>query len=224
MPKPIYLFADSQLLFWQQDGQPFLRTIGPHLSTPPAGGTLKAAYIGASNGDVAEFYEIFRAAMAGIGIHDCRAIRAGFELDDAAFLETADLILLAGGDVAHGWQAFVASGMQAAIVRRYEAGALLIGTSAGAVQLGRYGFGENGGTPPATTTTATTITTFTTFGLVPFVIDAHDEANGWQRLQTVLQQVGDGSRGIGIATGGGLLVWPDGRWQALRHDVFCCPP
>lgn len=213
MPKPIYLFADSQLLFWRQDGQLFLKSIRPHLATPPAGGTLKAAYIGASNGDIAEFYEIFRAAMAGIGIHDCRTIRAGFDADDPAFLERADLILLAGGDVARGWQAFVASGMQAAIVRRYEAGALLIGTSAGAVQLGRYGFDENGNTP----------TTFPTFGLVPFVIDAHDEANGWQRLQTVLQQVADGSRGIGIASGGGLLVWPDGRWQALRHEVFCCP-
>ena len=106
--------------------------------------------------------------MAEIGIRDCRHVPARPSNEDLAFLNEADLILLAGGDVERGWQAFEATGLKEKIVERYYAGAILMGVSAGAVQLGLKGWDEG--------------EVFDTFRLVPFVVDVHDEPN-WTRLQ-----------------------------------------
>ena len=75
-PQPIYLFADSQLLFWRSKDALFLRSLREVLDED----SPKAAYIGASNGDDPEFYSIFTAAMEGIGIHECRMILSSFLL------------------------------------------------------------------------------------------------------------------------------------------------
>ena len=45
--KPIFLLADSQLLFWKENENLFLKTIREHIDNE----NPKAAYIGASNGD-----------------------------------------------------------------------------------------------------------------------------------------------------------------------------
>ncbi|HXQ36151.1 MAG TPA: Type 1 glutamine amidotransferase-like domain-containing protein, partial [Anaerolineales bacterium] len=130
--KSIFLFADSQLLFWRENGQLLLERV-------VRAGTrdrLKAAYVGASNGDHPDFYEIFVSAMEGVGVIDCRMIPSVVSEVDIAFLNDADIILLAGGDVETGWRVFVTNGLSAHIVRRYFEGASLIGISAGAVQLG----------------------------------------------------------------------------------------
>jgi cyanophycinase len=57
-------------------------------------GPLSAAYIGASNGDRREFYEIFEAAANAVGITQRRMISSSFGPDDRAFLDCAQLILL----------------------------------------------------------------------------------------------------------------------------------
>ena len=102
--QPLYLLADSQLLFWKrQDHRLLLEAAldGLARDTP-----LSAAYIGASNGDRPEFYGIFEAAVDAIGINDRRMIDSSFGPDDRAFLERAQLIVLAGGDVRLGWNMF----------------------------------------------------------------------------------------------------------------------
>ncbi|MDT5320345.1 MAG: hypothetical protein QOD88_2867, partial [Mycobacterium sp.] len=98
--QPLYLLADSQLLFWKRQDRLLLEAAldGLALDTP-----LGAAYIGASNGDRPEFYGIFEAAVDAIGITDRRMIDSSFGPDDRAFLERAQLIVLAGGDVRLGW-------------------------------------------------------------------------------------------------------------------------
>ncbi|MDT5257331.1 MAG: hypothetical protein QOD10_2411 [Mycobacterium sp.] len=52
-PQPLYLLADSQLLFWKRQDRLLLATAldGLARDTP-----VSAAYIGASNGDRPEFY------------------------------------------------------------------------------------------------------------------------------------------------------------------------
>ncbi len=204
--KPLYLFADSQLLFWKENGQYFVESIKSNItSTQP-----KAAYLGASNGDQPEFFAIFQEAMACVGITDCRMIRAEFSDEDARYLDQADLILLAGGDVEVGWKAFAAKGLKAVIGRRYAEGAVIIGVSAGAVQLGRYGCKETG---PASREL------FETFSLVPYLIDAHDERNGWLRLKYTLSLLGQECTGVGIPSGGGLIYYPDHMVEPVRHAV-----
>ena len=85
--QPIHLLADSQLLFWQGREGLFLNTVRSQIDKP----FPKAAYIGASNGDLPEFYDIFKAAMAGINISDCRMIRSDLSTEDFVFLERATL-------------------------------------------------------------------------------------------------------------------------------------
>lgn len=137
--RPLYLLADSQLLFWKHRNRPLLAAA---LDGLPRDARLSAAYIGASNGDRPEFYEIFEAAMDTIGITSRRMIDSSFGPEERAFLQGSQLIVLAGGDVRLGWTTFENTGMKDAILSRYTDGAILVGISAGAVQLGQYGIDE----------------------------------------------------------------------------------
>lgn len=209
-PKPIYLLADSQLLFRGGGG-----SLLPDSIRRLAGrDSPRAAYLGASNGDAPEYYSIFEAAMDGAGVHDRRMILSSFRAEDRTYLSEADIILLAGGDVERGWKVFVETGIREFVVRRYEEGAVLLGVSAGAVQLGLYGTAGEG---------AAGERLLTTFGLVPFVVDAHDEGRQWGRLRRALLSLGGGARGLGIPAGGGLVYHPERRSvEALRrplHDL-----
>ncbi|HLM58717.1 MAG TPA: Type 1 glutamine amidotransferase-like domain-containing protein [Pyrinomonadaceae bacterium] len=205
-PQPIYLFADSQLLFRRDGGNLFLDSIRRLVTRD----SPRAAYVGASNGDAPEFYSIFEAAMDGAGVRDRRMILSSFAAEDRSFLSDADIILLAGGDVEVGWRVFVETGMREAIVRRYAEGAVLMGVSAGAVQLGLYGLTERG---------ASTGGLADAFELVPFVIDAHDEGRRWGRLRAALRLLGGAAGGIGIPAGGGMIYHPGGRVEAVGRPL-----
>jgi hypothetical protein len=206
--KPIFLLADSQLLFWRDEGEPFLQRARTLLGADEerAGSTPKAAYLGASNGDAPEFYNLFVAAMEQVGVRDCRHIPAQPAAEDLNFLAGADLILLAGGEVRRGWDAFKAAGLDQKLVERYYGGALLLGVSAGAVQLGLKGWDESG------------TKTSDMLRVVPFVVDVHDEP-GWARLLQTVPLAGEHARGIGIPSGGGALYHPDYSVEPVRHPL-----
>lgn len=205
--KPIFLLADSQLLFWRdEEGRRFLDRALELIAAEAPDKQPAAAYLGASNGDAPEFYELFVAAMGEIGIHDCRHIPSKPGDEDFAFLEQADLILLAGGDVRRGWEAFAEAGLKDKIAARYYAGAVLVGVSAGAVQLGLKGWDEDDSK------------LFDTFCLVPFVIDAHDEPS-WSRLLRAVAKAGEHARGLGLPMGGGALYHPDYSVEPVRQPL-----
>ena len=204
--QPIYLLADSQLLFWKNDGEGLLSEVKHRLGTSnPA-----AAYVGASNGDDPSFYSIFTAAMSGVGITDCRMIMSSFSDEDRAFLEAADIILLAGGDARRGWEIIERVGIKEVLVSRYLGGGALMGVSAGAIQLGLYGFQE--GDDPC-------VSLFDALKLVPFVLDAHQERSDWERLKTVVRMLESGERGLGIPAGGGFIYHPDHTIEPVRFPM-----
>ena len=201
---PIYLFADSSLLYWQTtDSNPWISRIWNSLDSSRP----RAAYLGASNGDDPEFYSIFEAAMASVSIHDCRMIRSGFSREDADFLHHADVILLAGGDVGRGWRVFQATGIKDVILERYHQGAILMGISAGAIQLG-YGFREIGRHGENQT--------LATFQFVKCWIDAHDEQQDWVRLRETVTASKARGEGIGIPARAGAIVHPDQSLEVVR--------
>jgi cyanophycinase len=206
--QPLYLLADSQLLFWKLQDRLLLEAAVEGLAqdTP-----LSAAYIGASNGDRPEFYDIFEAAVDPIGIDDRRMIDSSFGPDDRAFLERAQLIVLAGGDVRRGWKTFEKTGMNEVILDRYVEGAVLVGVSAGAVQLGRYGIVE--------TSQSAAPELIDVFKLVPVVIDTHDEPAEWARLSRAIHSLKGAATGLGIPAGGGVIVHPDITIEPLRRPV-----
>jgi cyanophycinase-like exopeptidase len=216
--RPIYLFADSQLLFWKSGGKLLLEGLAAGGAGPAAGAaslgaaaTIPAAYIGASNGDAPEFYSIFEGAMDAVGITERRMIRAAYDADDREFLERAQLIVLAGGDVQRGWNSFQTTGMKQAILARYAQGAVLVGVSAGAVQLGRRAIAE--------TEDSSALELLDVFNLVPAIIDVHDEHREWSRLSRTVHMLEGEITGLGIPSGGGLIVHPDGTFEALRRPV-----
>jgi len=199
--QPIVLLADSQLLFWRDNDRLLLAKV-------LAGS--KAAYIGASNGDNPDFYAIFVAAMEGAGVFDCRMIPAAVSESDLAFLNYADIILLAGGDVELGWRTFLSNGLNNHIVRRYFEGATLIGISAGAVQLGLCGLAADG-------------SLMETFKLVPFIIGAHEESDNWKTTRDLLRLSPTNTRAIGLPTGGGVIYHEDQTLESLRHPLVELP-
>lgn len=206
--QPLYLLADSQLLFWKQHGRPLLQPALDGLDTPAA---PSAAYVGASNGDRPEYYEIFEAAMEVVGITDHRMIDSSFGPADRAFLERAELIILAGGDVRLGWTTFEKTGMKDVILDRYTSGAILVGISAGAVQLGRYGIAESlAHSGPEV---------FEVFNLVPAIIDTHDERANWTRLSRTVESLKGAAAGFGIPSGSGLIVHADAAIEPLRRPA-----
>ena len=200
--KPIFLLADSQLLFWRENGQLLIERVVKERTRDQ----LKAAYIGASNGDNPDFYAIFVSAMEGVGVFDCRMIPSVVSEADLAFLNDADIILLAGGDVEAGWRVFLTNGLSEHIVRKYLEGASLIGISAGAVQLGLCGLAADG-------------SLIETFKLVPFIIGAHEESTNWKTTTELLRLSGPGKTAIGLPAGGGAIYHPDQTLEPLRHPL-----
>jgi hypothetical protein len=202
--RPLFLLADSQLLFWKEaGGELFLSRVRAALASSAA--RPRAAYLGASNGDVPDYYDIFVAAMEGIGIRDTRMIPARPSNADRAFFEEAEVILLAGGDAARGLAAFQESGLAERIVARYAQGAVLIGISAGAMQLGLRVLA---GDAPARDG----------FRLAPVVVGAHDEPE-WTALTREVEALEGLGRGLGIPLGAGAVVHADLTVEPVRKAL-----
>jgi Peptidase family S51 len=199
--RSLFLFADSQLLFWKDGGALFLERVRAELGP----GSPRAAYLGASNGDVPDYYDIFVAGMEGIGVRACRMIPSAPSPDDRAFLDDAQVILLAGGDAERGLRVFHDNGLAERILARYAAGAVLIGISAGAVQLGQRLPGATGAEVQA-------------FQLAPMVVATHDEPE-WAALGEVVTALEGTVRGVGIPAGAGAVVHADLTVEPVRRTL-----
>ncbi len=205
--RPIYLFADSQLLFWKPDGRnTLLRQVVQRLGKSD----IRAAYVGVSNEDRPEFFELFQAAASVAGISRCEFVRSRFAVVDELALNNADVVVLAGGDAVKGWDVIVRRGIKETLVNKYLGGGVLIGVSAGAMQLGQVVWPE--GNPQSEQIVRT-------LGLVPFVIGVHDRTQEWADLRRVVASLGENTCGLGIPAGGGLIYHPDHSLEVLRFPV-----
>lgn len=204
MVKPLYLLADSQLLFWKGSKISLAQRIRAEIDTT----TPRAAYVGASNGDQQEFYSLFVAAMETMGVSDCRMVPSQPSREDTLFVEEADLILLAGGDVELGWRVFEQNGIKDLVLRRRYDGAILMGVSAGAVQLG-LGFLSNSAQPKE----------LHTFRMAPFYVGAHDEGNDWWDLRALVNLSPSDVRAVGIPAGAGAVYYPEGALEPIRKPL-----
>ena len=205
--KPIFLLADSQLLFSRDNDPPFLERVKGCLADQE----IKAAYIGASNDDNPDFFSIFEAAMDNIGVTNPRMILSSYGEEDQEYLKEANLILLAGGDVAKGWKIIDETGMAKDLIQRYYGGAVLIGVSAGAVQLGLKG--------AKTEEPHSDEDLVETFKLIPFLVDAHDENNRWTRLKKMVRAADSYTKGLAIPSGGGLIYHEDHTIEPVRKPL-----
>ena len=203
--KPLYLLADSQLLFWKDGGDSLAERIRGDLDSVKP----RAAYIGASNGDQPEFYHLFVGAMESMEISDCRLVPSQPSREDMSFLENADLIVLSGGEVERGWQMFEQNGLKELLPRKRFDGAILLGVSAGAVQLG-LGYLSNAAQPRP----------LDMFRFAPFYVGAHDEQNDWFDLRVLVNLSQSDVRAIGLPAGGGAVYYSDGTLEPLRKPLI----
>ncbi len=208
MITPLYLLADSQLLFSRAADNTLPASIREHLPD----NNPKAAYVGASNDDRPEFYELFVAAMESLQISVCRHIPTHPATEDQLFLEKADLILLAGGDVERGWHAFEGNGVKDLLLRKRYDGSTLIGVSAGAVQLG-LGALTDAFQPDLQTKKLDLL------GFAPFYVGAHEEEEEWWNLRALVNLSSNGARGIGLPKGGGAIYRPDGTLEPIHEPL-----
>jgi cyanophycinase-like exopeptidase len=202
--RPLYLLADSQLLFLGQDKNSLTRRLQQDLPENP-----KAAYIGASNDYQSQFYDLFLAAMDLIAVRDCRMIPEQLADSDRAFLEEASLVLLSGGDSERGWHVFVQNGIKETLLRKRYDGSVLVGVSAGAVQLALGALSEE--TQPKV---------IDMFGFAPFYIGAHEENEDWWNLRALVNLSRNDVCGIGIPAGGGAIYSPDGTLEPVRRPLI----
>jgi hypothetical protein len=205
MTKPLYLLADSQLLFWQVKNGWFSSRIREDMEPDRAG----AAYVGASNGDDPGFYDLFRAAMEVIGLSEGRMIPATPSGADMKFLENAGLVLLAGGNVERGWRTMESNGVKEAILRKRYDGSVLVGVSAGAAQLG-LGFLTESAQPQK----------LETFRFAPFYVGAHEGDQDWWNLRALVNLSQTDTRGIGIPLGAGAIYHNDGTLEPIRKNLI----
>lgn len=203
--KPLFLLADSQTFFFKGNGT-LVSALQESLQVSEKSVT-RAAYIGASNGDAPEFFDLFVEAMNGINLHESRLIRSEFSSDDRTFLKNADLLLLAGGDVDKGWEIITSAGIDAIIMERYHAGKVIVGVSAGAVQLG---MGWRGKEPGHVSNG---------LKLFPYYIGAHSEEDDWFLLRSLVESKEAYAKGFGIPTGGGMIYHKDMSIEAVRYPV-----
>lgn len=206
--QPVFLLADSQLLFRAQGGAPLLDRLAAALAG--ASGEPTAAYLGAANGDEPAFYELFRAAMDQLAVRRCRHVPAQPSAADLAFVEQADLVLLAGGDPRRGQEAFRAAGLDTLLPARYAGGALLVGVSAGAVQLGLR-FRSEG-------VDGERDRELDGLRVVPYLVDAHDEPD-WEPLRRLIAGSELPASGIGIPSGAAAVYHPDGTLEPLGRPL-----
>lgn len=204
--KPLYLLADSQLLFSDPKTSRFFESIRASLQVDRATLT-KAAYVGASNGDNPDYFALFTAAMDKINVHQSRMILSDFTPQDKEFLQQADLILLAGGDFFCGWEIIKNKGIDSIIVDKYYSGTVIVGVSAGAMHLGMGSFDQY------------SKTIIDTLKLVPYYIASHDEANQWEELKNIISQKESYTKGFGISSGGGMIFHADTTIEPLANPL-----
>ena len=146
--------------------------------------------------------------MESMGISDCRLVPSQPSREDTAFLEDADLIVLSGGDVERGWQVFEQNGFKELLPRLRYDGAVLMGVSAGAIQLG-LGHLSNAAQPKP----------LDMFRFAPFYVGAHDEENDWWDLRALVNLSQADTRAIGIPAGGGAVYQSDGTLEPIRKHL-----
>jgi hypothetical protein len=129
--------------------------------------------------------------------------------EDMKFLEAAGLVLLAGGNVEHGWRTLEANGVRDVLHRKRYDGTVMVGISAGAVQLGLGAF-----------TTAAQPQKFETLRFAPFFVGAHDEDQDWWDLRALVNLAHSDVRAVGIPAGAGAIYHYDGTLEPVRKPLL----
>ena len=158
----------------------------------------RSAYLGASNGDDLKFYGIFKAAMDYAPKIECRHIKADFNEGDISYLRSCDIVVLAGGSVELGWRSIGTNEIKSALVKLYDSGKVLVGVSAGAIQLGLFGYSDSRHK-----------SLFPALAIAPYIVSVHEEPAGFPNLKKMIKDCNYICGGLGIARRSGVILQQD---------------
>jgi cyanophycinase-like exopeptidase len=176
-----------------------------------AGTTREVAWIGAANGDQRGWYELVASILHqryGADVRMARTVAGvGFDAGETRrIVDAANVIYVAGGDVTLLAERVRALGLDEQIRKRHEAGALVVGISAGAIGLTRYWVEFPEDNPDLEQPTR-----FACIGALDVAVDCHDEESDWDELRALLaawarEEPQAVVEGYGIPLGGALEV------------------
>ncbi|MCL2163005.1 MAG: Type 1 glutamine amidotransferase-like domain-containing protein [Oscillospiraceae bacterium] len=176
----------------------------------------KVAYIGTASSDNKVFFHIMKTPVLSAGAKEVTLvpiIRKNADIDNAKrILTDADVVFLGGGEVEDGIVWLEKTNLIGFITDLYHGGKLFIGTSAGAIMMGRYWVhwdveGDD-----------STSSLFPCLNLVPFTFDAHGEKENWIELKCALRLLGPGAKGYGLSTGGFFSADESGQFTSFRNN------
>ena len=214
LPK-LFVTADSISLFTPSF---FKEVVGRSIGTViEASGSQRTAclYFGASNGDNPDYYDVFQAAVEQLSVSrhalTCHHVRAD-DPNAEALMHEAVLIVLSGGSVHLGWDAFKRHGIDSALRRAAQADVVILGVSAGAIQMGKLGY---------TGSTERDAELYDTLGLSRFIFAAHDEDEDWRAIRAALAKVpvGQGITGLGLPKGSAAALHADGAVEPFLKPL-----
>lgn len=181
-----------------------------------------ALYIGAANGDDAEFGSRLCSLVAAAGAEDVvwpklTARRAAAAAAREA-LARARFVFVGGGDVEAGIDVLRRAQLVADIRAAAARGVVFAGMSAGAIMLGarwirwpRAGAGDD------------EAETFECLGVAPFSLDCHGEADGWAEARSFAAVRARESKRkaqvYGVPSGGALVARGGGKMHARGEPV-----
>jgi len=211
--KPVYLLAGGSRLR-RKSSDPLigemLRQVGHQ--------DPFVAYIGAASGDDPWFFEAIKALFKQSGAGRVDLVELADPNDNRlkaqALLQSADVLFFSGGDVELGMKILHERGVLKLIHKRFRAGAVLGGLSAGSILLARQWLRWRDPEDDATAEP------FDCIGIAPLICDMHDEDEGWEELKALLRlrQI-EGETGYGIPASAGLCIHADKRIEAIGGVV-----
>jgi peptidase E len=169
------------------------------------------AYVGVASNDNHGFFTMIRGGLALTRgrMKMARIASASAAASEAReLLEEADLVFVSGGDVDLGMKILHDRDVATTVRRLARAGTPMFGISAGSIMLGRewVRFPDEDDEQSAEL--------FPCLGIAPVHVDAHDEADDWSELRSLvrlLHERGDADAvGYGLTRKGGLRVDVDG--------------
>lgn len=226
---PLVAIADSSPLFCGGDSPlpALLARLTPVL--PPGPAQLRAAYLGTSNGDIVDYFELAQAAMQRLGleasnVHFIRTVGAGVE-PDLELLRSASIIVLSGGDPVAAMNVWESNGV-AAVLRELASElprtCLMIGVSAGAMVMARWVWAE-ASDRGAGRATAAQLVLVPGLGIAPEVpaMGMHEEKDeeSWGCSRVVVEEERVGVL-LGVPFGGIALIERGGNVLALRRPLL----
>ncbi len=177
----------------------------------------RVAYIGAANGDDAQFRRwgetVLRDAGAG-EILNVALMRGGSAAEVGQALERAQVVFMSGGDVEAGMSAINHRGVAPRLRAMHAAGIPFIGVSAGSIMLGSFWVRWKS---PSDDSSAAP---FDCLGLAPYICDTHAEDEEWAEIKVLLRLLGAGHIGYALPSGCGIRVAADGRVTPVGGPVW----